>query len=133
MRIGLLLVGAAAIAGCAPTAPIGRTPEAHAQLDRLLAGRVAGPPQACLHQLRSRDMITVDSNTVLFKVGSTYYRNDFNGQGCNNLGRPGAAMVTKSPAGDRLCSGEIVTVTDTVNGMVLGACSFGDFVPYRKV
>ena len=133
MRIGLLLIGAAAIVGCAPTAPVERTAEARAHLDQLLAGRVAGPPENCIHQLRTRDMVTIDDNTVVFKVGSIYYRNDFNGLGCNELGRPGAAMVTKSPMGDRLCNGEIITIRDTVNGMVLGACSFGQFVPYRKV
>ena len=132
MRMGLLLVGAAAIAGCAPTAPVQRTAEARAHLDQLLAGRVAGPGEQCIHQLRSRDMVTIDDDTVVFRVGSINYVNNFDGKGCPHLARPGTAMVTRSPAGDRLCSGEIVTITDTVNGMVVGACSFGDFIPYRK-
>jgi hypothetical protein len=132
MRIGLLLVGAAAVASCAPAPPMARTAEAQSHLDHLLTGRVAGPAQSCLSQFRAEDMITIDENTVLFKVGSTYYRNDFRGNGCSNLGRPGSAMVTKSPVGTRFCSGEIVTINDTVSGMLLGTCLFGEFVPYRK-
>jgi hypothetical protein len=133
MRMTLLLVGAAAIAGCAPTAPVQRTAEARAHLDQLLVGRVAGPPQSCIHQLRTRDMVTIDDDTVVFKVGSTYYRNDFRGEGCPSLSRGGSAMVTKSTGGERLCSGEIITIQDTASGMMLGGCSFGEFVPYRKV
>ena len=131
MRIGLLLIGAAAVAGCAPAAPVERTAEAQTHLDKVLAGRVAGPPQNCLNQFRTRDMITIDDNTVLFKVGSTYYRNDFRSEGCSQLSRPGSAMVTKSPT-TQLCSGDIITINDTASGMMLGACSFGEFVPYRK-
>ena len=78
-------------------------------------------------------MITIDENTVFFKVGSTYYRNDFRGEGCSNLGRAGSTMVTKSPAGARFCDGETITINDSVSGMLLGVCSFGEFVPYRKV
>lgn len=133
MRIGLLFVGAAAVAGCAPTAPVERTAEARTHLDKVLAGRVAGPPQNCINQFRARDMITIDDNTVVFKVGSSYYRNDFRGTGCSQLSRPGAAMVTRTPSGTQLCSGDIVTVNDTASGMMLGSCAFGEFVPYRKV
>ena len=133
MRIGLLLVGATAIAGCATAPPPAeRTAEARAHLDKVLAGRVAGPPQNCITQFRSNDMVTIDDNTVLFKTGSIYYRNDFRGEGCSQLSRPGAAMVTRNPTGSQLCSGDIVTVNDTASGMLLGACSFGQFVPYRK-
>ena len=133
MRIGLLLVGAAAVASCAPAPPMARTAEAQSHLDQLLTGRAAGPGQSCLTHFRAQDMITVDENTVLFKVGSTYYRNDFGGHGCSSLGRPGAAMVIKNPTGARYCSGEPITINDTVSGMLLGVCTFGEFVPYRKV
>ena len=133
MRIGLLLVGAAAIAGCAPTAPpMERSVQARAHLDQLLAGRAAGSPQNCISQFGARDMITIDDNTVVFKQAGVYYRNDFRGEGCAELSRPGTALVTKSFSGGQLCSGEISTVRDTGNGNILGSCAFGPFVPYRK-
>ena len=132
MRIGLLLVGAAALAGCAPTAPpMARSPDAAARLNQLLAGRVAGPPQNCISRFGANDMIVVDDNTILFKSGGTYYRNDFRGEGCSHLGRPGYALVTKSFGGTQLCSGEISTVRDTTNGIIVGSCAFGPFIPYR--
>ena len=131
MRMSLLLI-AAAIAGCAPVAPpMAQTPQARAHLDQLLAGRAAGPAQSCISRFGSNDMIVIDENTVLFKSGGTYYRNDFRGQGCSRLGSPGYAMVTKS-FGSQLCSGEIVTVSDLHSGSLGGACSFGEFVPYRR-
>ncbi len=78
-------------------------------------------------------MITIDDNTVVFKMGSTYYRNDFRGQGCSQLSRPGSRDGDEEPQRRQLCSGDIATINDTASGMMVGACSFGEFVPYRKV
>ena len=112
-----------------PQRPL-HTPAALAEIDHALAGRVAGPPQACLSILSANDMRVVDENTILYFNGSRIYRNDPPG-GCPGIGRPGNAMVTR-PFGSQLCRGDIVQVVDTSSGIFAGSCAMGDFVPYTK-
>lgn len=129
MRSVSLLVAAAVMAGCS-TAPqqVGRTVEAEATLDRMLGGRVAGQPLSCLPPYGRNEMVTVDGNTILFRSGSTVYRNDLRSSGCSNLGG-GYSLVTQN-SGGRLCSGDIAQVADIRNGITVGSCVLGDFVPY---
>jgi hypothetical protein len=127
--LSLVLIGAA-LASCS-TAPEPRSPQATAKLDKLLAGRVAGTPRDCLPTYRSGDMITIDENTILFRQGSRYWRNDPQG-GCSGLGSGNYALVTKSYGSSGLCRGDIGRVMDLTTGIVVGSCSLGDFVPYTK-
>lgn len=123
---------AATLAGCMmATVPQGqRSLRAQQTLDRYLTGKVAGRPQSCLPHYRAEDMVVVDDRTILFRDGSNrIWRNDPVG-GCNGLGRPGTALVTRSFGGTGLCRGEIAQVVDTSAGFAVGSCSFGDFVPY---
>lgn len=129
MRSIPFLLAAAAIAGCSTAPEQGRSADAQATLDRVLAGRVAGPPVSCLPTYRRNDMITVDGDTLLFRSGSTVYRNDLR-SGCSNLGG-GYALVTRSTGGS-LCAGEIAQVADLRSGITVGSCVLGDFVPYTK-
>ena len=131
MRNVSLLVIAAAVAGCttAPQ-PMSRTAKAEARLDRLLAGRQAGPAVDCVSTFRANDMITIDDNTVVFKDGARLYRNDFQGGSCSGLGSGNYAFVTKTFNGNRLCRGDIAKIQDVGNGTVVGSCVLGDFVPY---
>ena len=124
-------------AGCAyqqgygpnPQRPL-HTPSAMAEIDKTLAGRIAGRPQACLSILLANDTRVVDENTILYFHGRTTYRNDPPG-GCPGLGRPGNAMVTH-PTGSQLCRGDIVRIVDTSSGIFAGSCVMGDFVPFTK-
>jgi hypothetical protein len=122
----------AILAGCtASNAQEGqRSLKAQQTLDRYLSGRVAGRPQSCLPFYRSDDMVIVDEETILFRDGANrVWRNDPLG-GCNGLGRPGTALVTRSIGGTGLCRGEIANIVDTANGFFVGTCSLGDFVPF---
>ena len=132
MRNLAIVVGSLAVAGCTayPPQPFQRTPAAESKLQSLLAGRVAGPPQACLPSYRADSMINIDSNTVLFRDGATYYRNDFQG-GCSRLDM-GYTLVTRT-TGSSLCRGDIAQVVDLQTGSSPDTCSFGYFVPYRRV
>lgn len=126
-----LVAGALAVAGCA-TAPqrAERSPEAEAQLARLLEGKVAGQPQSCLSSFRTQDMTVIDERTILYRDGSNrVWRNDMLGP-CTGLGRPGTAIVTRQVSGGTLCRGEIAQIIDTAAGFTTGSCAFGDFVPY---
>lgn len=131
MRHLILLPALIALAGCAASAgDQPRSPQAQQQLDRYLAGKVAGSPQSCLATFRRDNMITVDERTILFRDGANrVYRNDPPG-GCNGLGRPGIAMVTRTFGTSQLCRGDIVHMTDLTAGATVGTCSLGDFVPY---
>ena len=127
----IALLASATLAACttAPE-PRMRAADAEAQLQKMLAGKVAGKPMTCLPSLRADNMTVIDDNTVLFRDGRTVYRNDFGGLGCNRLSA-GYTLVTKT-TGSNLCSGDIGQVVDLANGMAIGGCAFGDFVPYRN-
>lgn len=131
MRLLTLLPAIIALAACsASTGDQPRSPRAQQQLDRYLAGKVAGAPQACLPTYRRDDMITIDERTILFRDGSNrVYRNDPPG-GCTGLGRPGIALVTRSFGTSQLCRGDIAQTADLTAGFTIGSCTLGDFVPF---
>jgi hypothetical protein len=131
MRIFMLAAGVVALCACATASePAQRSASAQRQYDNLLAGKVAGKAEKCLPTYRSNDMTIIDDNTILFRDGRTVYVNHPLG-GCNNLHQSGRALVTKN-FGPQLCRGDLATVIDNVSGIPVGACSLGDFVPYRK-
>jgi hypothetical protein len=43
------------------------------------------------------------------------------------------AIVTRQFGGGGLCSGEIAEVVDPTTGISISSCSFGEFVPYRRM
>ena len=133
MRSLFLLSAAAVVSlGACTTAPQPetRSAKAEAQLQKLLAGKVAGRPVTCLPHYNSRDMVVIDDNTLLFRAGSNrVYRNDLMGGGCSPLGSGFYALQTKT-SGAGLCRGEIAQVVDVANGITVGSCVIGDFVPY---
>jgi hypothetical protein len=132
MRTLTLLALAATVTACS-TAPrqSSYSAQGEAKLQTLLAGKVAGPALDCLPTFRSSDMIRVDDDTVLFRDGpGRLYRSELNGA-CNGLGSPNYTLVTKSPGG-RLCRGDMARMVDSSNGMTVGSCVMGDFVPYTR-
>lgn len=130
MRTLMLAAAVASLAGCqTATEPPQRTAEQQATYDRMLAGKTAGPAQRCLPSYRTNDMRVIDDDTILFKDGGTVYVNHPLG-GCNQLGRGGYALVTRTFA-STLCKGDISQVVDVSTGTFAGSCAMGDFVPYR--
>lgn len=131
MRGISLLVAGAALASCS-MAPPEAGPSARTQMaaQRLLAGKVAGPPMACISSFRANDMTWIDPSTVAFRQGSNrVYVNHFNG-GCDNYNGH-YAMVTRQVGTSQLCRGEIAQLIDPVSRYPAGTCIFGDFIPYR--
>lgn len=130
MRI-LLLAAAAGIAACATAStPAQRTAEAQARLDELLAGKTAGPATRCLPLYRKLDMKPIDDQTIVFAGRGTAYVNHTRGS-CNIQGRDHYALVTRTFK-STLCSGDIAQVVDPINGIQVGSCAMGDFIPYRR-
>lgn len=133
MRSLPLVLVATGLASCttAPPQQLQRTDRAEAQLQQLVAGRVAGKPMTCLPNYRPDNMVIIDDNTVFYRAGSQLYRQDFMGGHCNGLATGGYALVTRQFSGT-LCRGDIAQVMDTSSGVPIGTCVVGDFVPYYR-
>jgi len=132
MRSLSFLIPAAALAACSTAPqPSQYNARSEAKLQQLLAGKVAGKAQDCLPNYRTEDMVRIDDDTVLFREGSRrIYRNELNGS-CHGLGSDNYALVTKNfGSNGRLCRGDIARVVDLTNGIPVGSCSLGDFIPY---
>lgn len=133
MRAIPLLLSAAALTGCmTDQSPAPRTAEGQAELQQLIAGKVAGAPVTCLPpRLSSRNMVVIDDSTVAFQDGaSRTYVNQLRGE-CNNLTSGAYSLVVRS-GGSGTCSGDIANVTDVRTGATLGSCALGEFVPYTR-
>lgn len=129
--IALLLIGAA-LGSCSTAPQPGRSAKAEAHFQKLLAGKVAGKPLSCLPTFRSSDMVVIDEQTIAFRDGSRRVWVTNLENGCSNLGSGHYALVTKTFGGMGLCRGDIARVADLTNGITVGSCVFGDFVPYMK-
>lgn len=131
MRGMYLIILGLTLIGCMTQPPTPtRTAEAQAELDKLLAGKTAGPPITCLQHYRANDMVRIDDSTVAFKQGSRVYVNHLIGA-CSNLDSSFYALVTRSN-GMGLCRGDIAHVQDVSTGAIVGSCAIGDFVPYTR-
>jgi hypothetical protein len=129
--ISLLLISAF-IVGCTTTSaqPL-RSAAKQQEYEKLLAGKVAGPPQNCLPTYHQDDMVVIDESTIAFRQGSSrVYINHMQG-GCSNLGGS-YALVTKQFGSSQLCRGDIAQVEDLTNHLTVGSCVFGDFIPYTR-
>ena len=135
MRGLLFALVATSLTACttAPPPPAAyRSAEAQQQLAKMLAGKAAGKPVACLPSWKSGDMVVIDDSTVVFRGSpSRVYVNNFRGE-CPRLGSGWYALVTRQ-TGSSLCSGEIAQVLDTSSGMTVGSCVLGEFTPYTRV
>lgn len=130
MRTFMLASVLIGMCACATASePVQRSEKAQREYDRLLAGKTPGKAESCLPTYRSNDMTIIDDSTILFRDGRTVYVNKPLGD-CMNLDRSGSALVTRN-VGPQLCRGDLATVVDNSSGMTLGACSLGEFVPYR--
>jgi Family of unknown function (DUF6491) len=132
-RAHSLILFGATLAGCAATAeqPT-RTAQKQQEYQRLIAGKVAGPPVSCLPTYNANDMIVIDEQTVAFRQGGNRVYIAHMPGGCSNLGRPPYTMVTKQFGTAQLCRGDIARIVDPVNRITVGSCVFGDFTPYTR-
>jgi len=127
MRKLLSLIAASLlIAGAAQAAPA----DNEAELDRALAGRVAGEPVQCLDLHRVTSSQVINDTAILYRVGSTIYVNRPEA-GADSLNR-NDTMVTRLST-TRLCNIDTVTMVEPTSGTFTGIVFLGDFVPYRRV
>ena len=99
------------------------------ELERALAGKVAGEKVSCVSRQSQANLTAISSSVLLYRVnGRLVYRNDLIGS-CSGLSR-GDTLIIKT-WGTQYCRGDMATSADLTTGMVTGNCALGDFTPYR--
>jgi len=125
IRVGAVCLITALVA--MPLASARRSPEQ--ELERLLAGRTAGPSQSCISMRSSSDSTTLPGIGIVYDVGATRYLMRFQG-GCPALERD-RILITKTPQ-TQFCRGDIGDVYTQNPATFMGTCTYGEFVPYKK-
>ena len=99
------------------------------QLQKALAGRVAGKPVDCISLLGSNSSEIIDGKVIIYRVGSRLYVNAPR-SGAESLRRDDI-LVTRT-IGSQLCSIDTVRLIDRASGFPRGFVSLAQFVPYSK-
>ena len=130
----LLPLTLAAAAGAAALAMAAATPASSAprltpqqQLDKALAGRVAGKPVDCINPRTNTTTRIIDKTAILYGSGRTIY-----------LQRPNGAhwlddddvLVTELRGSGQLCQLDLVHLRDRSGGWSRGSVTLNPFVPY---
>jgi hypothetical protein len=126
IKAGLTIALATLLTGCATTGQMAEVRE-DPGVTKALAGKVAGEPRDCLSLVDARSSATYEG-TILYRVSRNLtWRNDMNG--CSSLRDDRIPVV--EVRGSQICRGDIVRLADRTTGAEWGACTFGNFVPYR--
>jgi len=126
----VLPVSALALAACAVVAGTSTQTASAAPESRALEGRAIGEPTDCITSRDIEDTDAVSDRVVLFHMrnGRTY-RNDLP-ESCRQLTRKSSAFSYRTTV-DRLCSIDVIRVFEPAQGIALGGCRLGKFVPYE--
>jgi hypothetical protein len=119
--------GAATLAS-APAMAVPRDPP-QVQLQKLLAGRVAGTPVDCIDLRSASSTQIIDGTAIVYRVGRKLYVNQPRA-GASSLDDDDI-MVTRT-FGSRLCSVDTVHMVDRAARIPRGFVMLGKFVPYTK-
>jgi hypothetical protein len=122
-----LLIAAVALATPAVAAHRD-TPEI--QLQKALAGRVAGKPTNCISMSGANSSEIIDGKAIIYRVGGRLYVNEPR-SGAESL-RDDDILVTRM-FGSQLCSIDTVRLIDRASRFPRGFVSLGRFVPYTKI
>lgn len=104
-------------------------PTPDAQLQKALAGRVAGTPTMCITPSAVSSTQIVDGTAILYRAGGTLYVNRPRA-GAGSL-RADDVLVTNM-LGSQLCSIDTVRLVDRAGYFPRGFVSLGEFVPYTR-
>lgn len=119
------------LAGCSGTyEPPRLTDKQTSELERALAGKVAGEKVSCVYRDRQTNLTAISNNVLLYRVSrNLVYRNDLIGS-CSGLER-GDTLIIRT-YGSQYCRGDMATSANLVSGIMTGSCALGDFTPYRN-
>ncbi|MDR6848638.1 hypothetical protein J2X47_000081 [Sphingomonas sp. BE270] len=99
-------------------------------LDKALAGRVAGKPETCLSTSRIGSPQVIDDHTLLYRDGGRIWRNDLP-DACPGLDDD--VIVVTEVFGGQLCRGDLFyTLERSGLGIPGPRCRLGAFVPWDK-
>jgi hypothetical protein len=122
-----VLLAAAAFATPVVAAPRD-TPEL--QLQKVLAGRVAGKPTDCINLSSVNSTQIIDGRAIIYKAGGKVYVNEPR-SGAETL-RDDDILLTQT-FGSQLCSIDSVKLLDRGARFQRGFVTLGKFVPYSLV
>jgi hypothetical protein len=130
LRISSLaaVITAALLVSSTAPAKEGRSQKSAEALAKALADRTAGVPVNCISE-RSK-MQVIDDWTILFRDRSIIYLQRPIG-GCHGLSN-NMSLIRNAFGTTRICSGDINRIVDVRDGFGTGACTYSEFIPYRK-
>ncbi len=99
------------------------------QLDKLLAGRVAGKPVSCISLLDSNNTQVIDKTAIVYGWGRTLYVNtpdDARSLDGDDI------LVTKITGSNQLCRLDTINLRDRTSHSFSGFVVLNDFVPYTR-
>lgn len=99
------------------------------QLQKLLAGRVAGEPVSCIDAGRATSSTVIDGKALVYRLGSKLYVNM--PRSYPQPLRSDDILVTRT-FGSQLCDTDTVNMVDRFSGFPGGPVFLGKFVPYTK-
>lgn len=121
-----VLIAATVLAAPATAAPRD-TPEV--QLQKALAGRVAGEPVRCISTTAITSTQIIDKKAIIYRVGSTIYVNEPQ-TGADQL--DDLDVLLNRTTGTQLCRIDTLQLLDRNSRIQRGFVVLGDFVPYRR-
>ena len=127
----LIMTGALGSCTMAPPQPF-RSPGKQAELQELLAGKVAQAPISCLPPLSDRDMRVIDDSTIVYRDGGARaYLVHMQGA-CNGITNGTAVLVTHEHGSPSPCRGDIATTVDVGSRMMAGSCAIDSIQPFVR-
>ncbi len=123
-------VAVAALAATGSTAQTAGETRQAMRLAKSLDGLTPGKPMHCINR-NQVSYIQTYPDTIVYVAGrNKKWRNDTVG-GCQGL-KHDDILVSRNLIGSQYCSGDLIETRSRSGGMVTGACSLGEFVPYTK-
>lgn len=107
----------------------GERTTAEEELERELAGRVAGPAENCVPARPEQALEIVDRRTITYRRGDTVWVNRLAAD-CPGL-RPLNTLIVEVHGG-QYCRGDHVRALEPGANIPGPVCLLGDFVPYRR-
>ena len=105
-----------------------RAAKGEKRLARMLEGRVAGEPQACIRSLPTGRISTIDRTAYVFGRGRTIYVQRTKKP--RQINDRDTLVTQRFGGGAQLCRQDIATTINPINQIFTGAVLFEDFVPY---
>jgi hypothetical protein len=125
----MVAMASAAVSADRPGAAA-RAADDEARFAKAVAGRTAGRPQQCVQRRLLGGNRGFGENVIVFGgPGRTIYVNHTRGP-CPRI-NDWNTVVVRSNSGS-LCANDLVHVVDLQSGVDYGACSLGDFTPFRR-